>query len=140
MTQDNLPARTPYNQPFWDEARQGRLALPHCITCGHTSFPPAPRCPACLSVQQEFRPVSGKATLLSWVVMNRQYFSGFPPPYTVLFISLDEGPLMMANPCVDFPPESMFCGQRLRAVFEPHELDLNAMIFPRFAPDFGAPT
>jgi uncharacterized OB-fold protein len=140
MTHRNLPARTPVNQPFWDATRGGRLALPHCMDCGHVSFPPGPRCPACLSSQLKFQDVSGAATLLSWVVMHRQYFPGFPPPYTVLFVRLDEGPLMMANPGIEFPREALRCGQRLRAVFEPVGSEPDAMITPRFLPDTSCAT
>lgn len=136
MTHDNLPARTPENQPFWDAARQGRLALPHCSACGHVWFPPSAKCPACLSSSVEYRAVSGHATLLSWVVMHRQYFAGFPPPYTVLFVRLDEGPLMMANPGQGVTPGALACGQRLRAVFEPVAPGSDdAMRVPRFVPD-----
>jgi hypothetical protein len=141
MTHDNLPARTPENQPFWDAAREGCLALPHCGDCGHVWFPPSAKCPACLSARVEYRPVSGLATLLSWVVMHRQYFPGFPPPYTVLFVRLDEGPLMMANPGHGAAPGALACGQRLRAVFEPIAPGTDkAIVVPRFVPAAASST
>ncbi len=112
-----LPAITPANQGFWDHARRGVLALPFCRACGHRWYPPSSGCPRCLSTEVEFRAVSGRAKLWSWVVIHRQYFKDFPPPYLVAFVELEEGPMLMST-VVRAASDELRCDMPLIAVFE----------------------
>ena len=94
-----LPKRTPVTAPFWEHADNRVLALPWCTACGKTHFPPSPRCPHCLADTLEWRPASGNATLLSWVVFHRAYWDGVAQdlPYNVCLVELAEGVRMMSN-------------------------------------------
>lgn len=115
---ETFPAVTPENRGFWDAAERGRLALPTCRSCGHVWFPPASHCPSCLSRDIAFREASGRGTLWSWIVMHRQYFRDFPPPYVVLFVKLEEGPMIMSALASDVEPSALRCDLAVRAVFE----------------------
>lgn len=115
---DNLPAVTDATREFWEHASRGVLALPRCGACGERWYPPSRACPACLSTDVHCEPVSGRGRLWSWVVMHRQYFSGFPPPYVVAMVKLDEGPMMVST-IVGTPPDRLECDLRLEAVLEP---------------------
>ncbi|MCF3935329.1 OB-fold domain-containing protein [Acuticoccus sp. M5D2P5] len=94
-----LPKRTPVNAPFWEHADRQILALPWCESCGKTHFPPSPRCPHCLHDAFDWRPASGRATLVSWVVFHRSYWDGVAAdvPYNVCLVELDEGVRMLSN-------------------------------------------
>lgn len=52
----------------WEGAREGKLMLRACRACGELCHPPLPMCPYCQSLDWEFRQVSGRAELLSWLV------------------------------------------------------------------------
>src|SRR5690349_23737047 len=47
---DALPiSATPRTKPFWDAAREHRLVLLQCASCGEFRHPPRPICPYCAS-------------------------------------------------------------------------------------------
>ena len=123
-----LPAITQANRGFWEYARRGVLALPHCRACGHVWYPPSPGCPRCLGSDVEFRAVSGRARLWSWIVMHRKYLKEFPPPYIVAFVELKEGPMLVST-IVDSTAEELKCDAPLEAVFEPATPEMSILKF-----------
>ncbi len=123
-----LPAITAANQGFWDHARRGILALPACRACGHVWFPPSSGCPRCLSQNIEFRETSGLARLWSWVVIHRQYFKDFAPPYLVAFVELEAGPMLMST-LANVSAEELRCDLPLKATFEKLTDDLHILQF-----------
>jgi hypothetical protein len=94
-----LPRPDPNMQPFWDYARQGKLAAQRCSDCADVHFPPGPVCPACLSAKQEWFATSGRGTLFSWVEFHHAYWDCVKPalPYNVVMVKLEEGPLLISN-------------------------------------------
>ena len=123
-----LPTITAANQGFWDYARRGVLALPTCRACGHVWFPPSSSCPQCLSKNVEFRETSGRAKLWSWIVIHRQYFKDFPPPYLVAFVELETGPMLMST-LTNVSPEQLRCDLPLKAMFEKLTDDVHILQF-----------
>lgn len=107
------------NRGFWDAARAGTLAVQRCDGCADMHFPASPVCPKCLSEQQSWVPVSGRATLLSWVRFHRAYWEGFRAdlPYLVALVGLAEGPMLMTN-IVDAKPEDLTIGMDVEVVFD----------------------
>ena len=94
-----LPKIDTLNRPFWEAARQGRLVVQHCTSCGDRHFPPGPVCPVCLSDSQDWVEVSGRGTLEGWVEFHRAYWDGFKDalPYRCCLVRLDEGPVLVSN-------------------------------------------
>ncbi len=88
----------PYAERFWAFTEQQELRLQRCGECGRFRWPPGPVCDQCLSEDYAWEEVSGRATLLSWVIYRRQYFPEYPDPHTVLMVELDEGPLLVTQP------------------------------------------
>jgi len=86
-----------YDEPFWASVREHRTSLQCCTGCNTWRYPPAPCCPACLSMDADWKPLSGRGTILSWVIFHRQYFDDFPPPYNAIAVRLAEGPIMISN-------------------------------------------
>lgn len=128
-----LPESDPLWQPYWANAKQGRLSVQQCDACGDRHFPAGPVCPVCLSENQHWEPVSGRGAVVSWVVFHRAYWDGFAPdlPYDVCLVRLDEGPLVLAN-FADGLPSGLKCGLRVNAVFD-HVTEEIALL--RFSPD-----
>lgn len=82
--------------PFWASVAARRMALQTCGNCGHVRYPSGSHCPQCLSEEAEWRPVSGRAELVSWCTFHRKYLPAFEPPHTVGVGRLEEGPLFVA--------------------------------------------
>ncbi|BBK32331.1 hypothetical protein EDC65_1129 [Stella humosa] len=114
-----LPKIDTLTRPFWELAKDEKLAVQLCNDCGDRHFPASPVCPKCLSKDQGWEVVSGRGTLFSWVTFHRAYWNGFAKdlPYDVCLIELDEGPFFVSN-LVDAGGEAAV-GARVEVVFEP---------------------
>jgi uncharacterized OB-fold protein len=125
-----LPKSDPNLQPFWDHARQGKLAAQRCCACADVHFPPGPVCPVCLSDKQEWFATSGRGTLFSWVAFHHAYWDCVKPalPYNVVMVKLEEGPILISN-LVDEDLSGLKLGIAVEAVFEAIPGDL---FIPKF--------
>ncbi len=114
--------------PFWEYAAQGELRVQACAGCGELRFPPRPCCPHCQSFDAEWRPMSGRGRVWSYVVAHPPLLPDYAAqaPYNVVVVELDEAPRIRlvgnlvpaaGQPLGAFPPESIRIGARVRAVF-----------------------
>lgn len=87
-----------YAERFWEFTRQRELRLQRCADCTRFRWPPGPVCDGCVGEDYTWDKVSGRATLLSWVIYHRPYFPQYSAPHTVLMVELDEGPLFVTQP------------------------------------------
>lgn len=88
----------PLAAQFWAFTQARELRLQRCDACARVRWPPAPVCDACLAEAFTWAPVSGRGTVLSWVVFHRQYFSEYPAGHVVVSVELEEGPLFLTVP------------------------------------------
>lgn len=136
-------ARTPqpvlglYDRPMWESIRERAMKLQCCTDCGGFQYPPAPVCVHCLSSKLEWRVLSGRGSIISWVVFHKSYLDAYPAPYNVIAVRLAEGPVMISN--LEPPlPEGNLTGNwigksvRMTYVTMPDEL-----VLPRFTIDEG---
>jgi uncharacterized OB-fold protein len=117
MQSDRTPQRILglYDRPMWDRlAETGRLHLQCCSACGTWRYPPGPVCQACLSSEADWKPVSGRGELLSWVMFRKGYLPEYPAPYNVIAVRLDEGPTMISNLTEDPEDGAGLIGSRVR--------------------------
>lgn len=123
----------PLLTPFWAHARAHRLAVQRCAACGDLHFPPGPVCPVCLSEDQTWQEVSGKAELVSWTTFHRAYWPAFAKalPYDVCLVKLAEGPLLLSN-FLGATPRDLVMGLPLRVVFDDVS---DAVTLPKFVAD-----
>mgnify|MGYP006282016447 FL=1 len=63
-----------------------------------------------------WKPLKGQGTILSWVIFHRQYFDNFPPPYNVVAVQLDEGPIVISN-LVGAEPEGNWVGHKVEICY-----------------------
>ena len=114
-----LPLVTPENQHYWTGGAEGELRLLRCDACQHLVHPPSPVCPACLSRELSVAAVSGRAELLTYTVNHQPWLPGFPPPYVVAIVAIDEQPsLRITTNIVNCAPDELRIGMPLRVCFE----------------------
>lgn len=94
-----LPPITTLNTPFWEGTKIGELRLQTCNDCGKRWYPPSTHCPGCLSRDWEWKAVSGRGKVWSWVRFHQRYFAAFADdlPYNVTLVELEEGVMMMSR-------------------------------------------
>ena len=128
-----LPHPGKDTEPFWHAAREHRLVMPHCESCGHYTFPPSLGCPRCGHRPLTWIQVSGRGTVFSFVVYHRVYNPAFAHlvPYVVAIIALDEGPRILSN-VVGIPFDEVRCDMPVRVVFD--EVREEGVVIPQFAP------
>ncbi len=99
MQEPIAPIVNALNAPFWTAAAEGRLLLPNCVSSGRAFWPPSPLSPFVDRAGVEWRPVSGKGTLIALAVYRRSFQKAFAPltPYAVGLVELDSGPRLQAH-------------------------------------------
>lgn len=116
-----LPAPEPNadSLPYWNAAREGRLLIRRCTTCGETHFMPRYLCPYCWSDRLEWMDSKGAGTVHSFSIVHRAPTPTFAAvaPYVIALVDLDEGPRMFANVVGD-DGRHVAIGDRVRVVFE----------------------
>ena len=120
-------------RPYWEALQRNSLTVQSCCDCGFRHFPPGPVCPRCLSDNQEWQPVSGRATLLSWVRFHRAYWPGFRDdrPYDVCVVRLAEGPVIVSNFASTAGDQAWRFGMPMEVVFDAVS---ETLTLPRFRP------
>jgi uncharacterized OB-fold protein len=124
MARADIPTIDAASAPYWEAARQGRLLIAKCATCGRVHHYPRPFCPHCWS--EDVHPVqaSGAGTLYTYSIVYVNDLAPFKErlPYVAAIVELDEGPrLMTLIEGVD--PDRLEVGQAVTAVFRPVDED-----------------
>jgi uncharacterized OB-fold protein len=109
------PPINPENKPFFDAAREGKLLLGKCSSCGGLHYYPRAICPFCFNEKIQWVEAKGKGTLYSYSVMRR-----VPEPYAIAYVTLDEGVTMLTN-MVDCDLDRLRIGDAVRLVFKAAE-------------------
>ena len=93
-----LPEPTPETAPFWEGAKRHELRMQYCRDCRRYYFFPRPLCRHCLSANTEWRTLSGRGKLHTYVI-NHRAAPGFEAdaPYVIAIVEVEEGPRMMTN-------------------------------------------
>jgi len=87
---------------FWDAAREGKLLIQRCRSCGTLRHPPAPMCGRCGSLEWEGTESTGRGTVHSWIV-SRHPSRPDDEPRVVVLVDLAEGTRLVSN-LVDVDP------------------------------------
>jgi len=120
------PQPNPENQRFFDAAAEGKLLIGQCDSCGQPHYYPRALCPFCLA-ETRWVESSGKGEIYSLSTMRR----GPGAPYTLAWVTLDEGPAVLTNIATDYH-DSLHIGQRVTVRFTPTE---GGPPVPMFAPE-----
>jgi uncharacterized OB-fold protein len=124
-------------EEFFAGTAAGQFLIKRCTPHGHASRPQAKVCDVCASDELTSEAASGRALLVSWVVVQPRVPDGTePPPPTIPAIgALEEGPWWWAA-VVGADPETLYGGQPLRIAFEQPE---ESEAVPVFVVDGEAP-
>jgi hypothetical protein len=117
-----------YDVPMWEALSAERvLRLQCCTDCGAWRYPPGPACHSCQSTDSEWKPVSGRGTVVSWIMFRKDYLPEYPAPYNVVAVRLEEGPIMISN-LIEDPSENVI-GRKVTLV--PVDME-DGVVLPRF--------
>ncbi|MGO9060869.1 MAG: Zn-ribbon domain-containing OB-fold protein [Candidatus Binataceae bacterium] len=125
-----IPQVTPELKPFFDAAREHKLAVQKCDKCGKLRFPAAALCLACDSDKASWVPVSGRGEVFSFTIMHRAYHPAIKVPYTLAVIELKEGVKITSN-VIDIEPSKVKCGMPVEVTFEKLS---DEVTLPKFRP------
>jgi uncharacterized OB-fold protein len=85
------------DRAFWDWCAKGELRIQRC-ECGKLEWPPVAACSRCRGTNLVWTRMSGRGRLRSYCRFERQYYPECPPPWTVILVELDEGPIFISDP------------------------------------------
>jgi uncharacterized OB-fold protein len=108
----------PTSAPFWAGARNRRIVMQKCSSCGALRYPPLAGCPECLSRDEAWVEIRQTGTIWSYAVYHRALHPAFADaiPYTVVVVELDDGPRITGRLVRHGRPARI--GARVTAVFE----------------------
>jgi len=86
--------------PFWEYAARGELRIQACADCGELRFPPRPCCPHCRSFAAEWRLMSGRGRIWSYVVPHPPLLPDYAEqaPYNAVLVELADAPRIRLRP------------------------------------------
>jgi uncharacterized OB-fold protein len=124
-----LPLRDEEGQGFWEGALRGELRIQACGSCDRLRFPPRPMCPHCRSTDSQWKTMSGRGTIWSFVVAHPPLLEAYQSvaPYNVVVVALDEDPLIRLvgnlvaseeGPINEVDPATIRIGDPVRVVFQ----------------------
>ena len=132
-----LPLADETSVPFWQAAREGRLAIQRCTACRRWNHAPSLACPGCGGFALDFEDASGRGRLHSWTVLADPPAPGFigklPLVVGVVELAEQEGLLMVAN-VLDVDPAELRLNLPLEVTFETVTPDC---VLPQFRPAGG---
>ncbi|MGY0492529.1 Zn-ribbon domain-containing OB-fold protein [Streptomyces sp. WG-D5] len=116
--------------PFWEYAARAELRIQACAnpSCGELRFPPRPCCPHCQSFDSEWRRMSGRGRVWSYVIPHPPLLPAYAAhaPYNAVVVELAEAPRirLVGNlvasadaPLNSVDPERIRIGARVQVVF-----------------------
>jgi uncharacterized OB-fold protein len=126
-------------RPFWAAAQREELQIPCCDACGRYQWYPRKVCRECEGTASTWTPVSGRATLFSWVVVIHPFLPQFRAkvPFVSALVALEEDPAVrLATEIVDCAPQDLSFDMAVQVVFRPLSFAgvEGAVIAPLFAP------
>ncbi|MEU7583823.1 OB-fold domain-containing protein [Streptomyces sp. NPDC041068] len=127
--------------PFWEYAAKNELRMQACARqgCGELRFPPRPCCPHCRSFDSEWRRMSGRGRIWSYVFPHPPLLPAYAEqaPYNAIVVELADAPRirlvgnLVASP--DAPlnsvdPDRLRIGAKVQVVFA----DVGGVAVPRW--------
>ncbi len=137
-----IPTIGTHTKPFWDAAKQGKLALPRCTDCNRVHWYPRFICPNCHSTNLEWIEASGEGTIHTYAVQHLVFGKwAKEAPYVTAYIDLKEGDRMLTVLRGVDPekPEAIQIGAKVKVEFEAASDDVHLPFFRVVDEQGGAP-
>ncbi|MGW2231199.1 Zn-ribbon domain-containing OB-fold protein [Streptomyces formicae] len=114
--------------PFWQYAARGELRIQACTACAELRFPPRPCCPHCQSFDSEWRRMSGRGRIWSYVFPHPPLLPAYAaqPGYNAIVVELADAPRirLVGNlvtapdaPLNSIAPERLRIGAKVQVAF-----------------------
>jgi hypothetical protein len=115
--------------PYWAAAREGKLLVQRCESCGHFQLYGRAVCTVCWG-EVSWVEASGRGEVATWTVIRQNYSRPFRDwiPYVVALVDLEEGPRLMTN-IVGCDPDEVTMGMKVVARFEEVSEDAGIALF-----------
>ena len=116
-----IPVPDELTAPFWEAARQHRLAIQQCSHCETFHHPPVGICPPCLSTDLKFVDVSGRGYVYSYSIVRDQRLPAFDElmPYIVAEVRLHDAPgVRLLSNLPGTAIDEVRCGMEVQVDFE----------------------
>ncbi|WP_424215452.1 Zn-ribbon domain-containing OB-fold protein [Streptomyces sp. BI20] len=139
-----LPVPDVDGAPFWEYAARGELRVQACAApdCGELRFPPRPCCPHCGSFDSEWRAMSGRGRIWSYVLPHPPLLPAYAAqaPYNVILVELVDAPRirLVGNlvtapdaPLDSIAPGRLRIGARVQVAFT----EVDGVTVPRWLPE-----
>jgi uncharacterized OB-fold protein len=129
----------PLTQPFWEGCKRGELLVQRFTASGNLVWTPRPMDPQSRTLEYEWVPMSGKATVWSYVIPHPPLLPAYSDlaPFNVIVVALDDDPQirMVGNlvesadaPLNGVDPHSIEIGEPVQVVFS----QVEDMFLPRW--------
>jgi len=118
-----VPVPNDWTRPFFDGAKEHKLMIQRCQSCGYYNHPPVFLCQNCKDrdATLAFEQVSGRGTIYSYIIEHDKQVGGFEDkvPYAVVLVELEEQErlLLFAN-ILNLPYDELKAGTPVEVVFE----------------------
>ncbi|MFJ5709691.1 MULTISPECIES: Zn-ribbon domain-containing OB-fold protein [unclassified Streptomyces] len=132
--------------PFWEFTARGELRIQACAEedCGELRFPPRPCCPHCQSFATEWRRMSGRGRIWSYVLPHPPLLPDYAAqaPYNAVLVELADAPrIRLAGNVVTAPdaplnsldPARLRIGAPVRVAFT----EIDGITVPRWILERG---
>jgi uncharacterized OB-fold protein len=114
---------------FWFEAaREHRLLIQRCASCGVLRHPPSPSCPYCRSFEWDTVEAGGDGTVFSFTIAHHPRQPGFQYPLVVAVVELAEGTRLITN-IVGGARENVAVGAPVRLDWQTIDDELTLPVF-----------
>ncbi len=125
-----LPLPNPTTQPFFDAAREHRLALQRCPRDGFFYYPRS-RCPHCLGDDWAWETCSGEGEVHSFTIDRVGHVPALREyaPFAIAIVELANGPRITAR-LVDVSVDDVAIGMPVEPAFE----DVDGITLVHFRP------
>ncbi|MDO8389493.1 MAG: OB-fold domain-containing protein [Actinomycetota bacterium] len=119
MTFQPLPTVTDDTAPFWEGGAVGELRINRCRDCRTWFHPPAPVCPACISINVGPEVASGRATVAAYTINVQPWAPDMEVPYVLAYVELDDDPsVRLTTRLVDCAPDQVAVGMPVEVTFQ----------------------
>lgn len=134
----DIPTVEDATATYWEAAKQGKLLIAQCGSCGKVHHYPRPFCPFCWSEDVTTVEASGRGTLYTYstIYVNDLHPFNVRLPYIAALVELEEGPRVMTN--IEGCESGLLeVGMAVEVDFRPLTDELHATVFRPAGPSAG---
>lgn len=112
------PTPTAVSAPFWEAARDERLAYQRCGDCAQAVFPPRAHCPNCWSQSLSWQESRGDGVIASYTVVHRPGHAAFAElaPFVLALVDVHDGFRLLSR-ITQNPEAGLRSGDPVRVVW-----------------------